>query len=120
MNRDFESHNRTSRERMRAIIEGMSAEELSLPTVSGWTVSSALAHITFWDFRILHLLERWQTQDVIALPYDVDSLIESTPDTMVEKIRRAGVQFKFERNEHREYHLSEIEQALQTHRAARA
>jgi hypothetical protein len=142
MNRDFETANKVARERMRSLIEGMSDQELALPTVAGWTIASALAHVAFWDFRILYLLQHWKENEIAPSPYDVDAIneahkplclalppgtaanlalqaaeaidseIEKTSDQLVEKIRAAKVQFKFERNEHREYHLEEIEQAL--------
>jgi hypothetical protein len=146
MNREFEGKNRSSREKMRALIESMSDKELTLPTVAGWTISSALAHIAFWDFRILYLLNHWKENEITPSPYDVDAIneaqkplclalppriaaelalqaaeaidsaIENTSDELVQKIRAAKVQFKFERNEHREYHLTEIEQGLKTAR----
>ncbi len=142
MNRDFERANKASRERMRSLTESMSDDQLALPTVAGWTISSALAHVAFWDFRILYLLKHWKENEIAPSPYDVDAIneaqkplflvmpprtaanlalqaaeaidsgIEKTSDELVEKIRSAKVQFKFERNEHREYHLEEIEQAL--------
>jgi hypothetical protein len=143
MNRDFETANKAARERMRSLIEGMSDEELALPTVAGWTIASTLAHVAFWDFRILYLLQHWKENEIAPSPYDVDAIneahkplclalfpraatnlalqaaeaidseIENTSDEWVEKIRAAKVQFKFERNEHREYHLEEIEAAIQ-------
>jgi hypothetical protein len=142
MNRDFQIANKASRERMRSLIEGMSDDELALPTVAGWTISSAFAHVAFWDFRILYLLKHWKENEIAPSPYDVDAIneaqkplflalpprmaanlalqaaeaidseIEKTSDELVEKIRSAKVQFKFERNEHREYHIEEIEQVL--------
>ena len=142
MNRDFETANKAARERMRSLIESMSDEQLALPTVAGWTIASALAHIAFWDFRILYLLKHWKENEIAPSPYDVDAIneahkplclalsprvaanlalqaaeaidheIENTPDQLVEKIISAKVQFKFWRNEHREEHLSEIEQVL--------
>ncbi|MBK9601461.1 MAG: maleylpyruvate isomerase N-terminal domain-containing protein [Anaerolineales bacterium] len=51
MNRDFQTANNASREKMRKLIEGMSDEELALPAVAGWTVAATLAHVAFWDFR---------------------------------------------------------------------
>ena len=142
MNRDFETANKIARDKMRSLIESMSDEELSLPTVAGWTVASTLAHVAFWDFRILYLLKHWKENEIAPSPYDVDAIneahkplclalpprtaanlalqaaeaiddeIEKTSDEWAEKIRAAKVQFKFERNEHREYHLKEIERAL--------
>jgi hypothetical protein len=142
VNRDFETANKAARDRMRSLIEGMSDEELALPTVAGWTIASALAHVAFWDFRILYLLQHWKENEITPSPYDVDAIneahkplclalaprtaamlalqaaeaidseIENTSDEWVEKIRAAKVQFKYERNEHRKYHLEEIERAL--------
>jgi len=142
MTRDFEKTNRAARERMRRLVEGMTDEQLSLPTVAGWTIASALAHVAFWDFRILYLLKHWKENGIEPSPYDVDAIneahkplclaldpraaanlalqaaeaidseIEKTSNEWVEKIRAAKVQFKFERNEHREYHLEEIESAI--------
>lgn len=141
MNRDFQSANKASREKMRVLVESMSDEQLALPTVAGWTIASTLAHVAFWDFRILYLLNHWKENEIAPSPYDVDAIneahkplclallpriaaqlalqaseaidreIEKTPDELVEKILAAKVQFKFERNEHREYHLKEIEEA---------
>ena len=141
MNREFQTMNKASCQKMRALIESMSDEELALPTVAGWTIASTLAHVAFWDFRILYLLRHWQENGIAPSPYDVDAIneahkplclalpprtaanlalqaaeaidheIEQTSDEWVEKIKSAKVQFKFERNEHREYHLAELEQA---------
>ncbi|HET7143416.1 MAG TPA: DinB family protein [Anaerolineales bacterium] len=142
MNRDFQIANKASREKMRVLVESMSDEQLALPTVAGWTIASTLAHIAFWDFRILYLLNHWKENEIAPSPYDVDAIneahkplclalspriaarlalqaseaigseIEKTPDELVEKILAAKVQFKFERNEHREYHIKEITEAL--------
>lgn len=142
MNRDFQIANKVSREKMRSLIEHLSDEQLALPTVAGWTVSSTLAHIAFWDYRILYLLNHWKTNEIAPSPYDVDAIneahkplclslaprsaallalqaaeaidaeIENAPDALVEKILAAKVQFKFERNVHREYHFTEIESAI--------
>jgi hypothetical protein len=142
MNRDFEKTNKAAREKMRTLIEGMTDEQLTLPTVAGWTIASVLAHVAFWDFRILYLLRHWKENRIEPSPYDVDAIneahkplclalaprtaanlalqaaeaidseIEKTSDEWVEKIRAAKVQFKFERNEHREYHLEEIDETL--------
>ena len=142
MNRDFEIANRNSRKKLRALIEGLTDEQLSLPAVAGWTIAATLAHIAFWDNRILYLLNYWKENEITPSPYDVDAIneahkplclslaprtaallalqaaeaidaeIEKAPDELVKKILAAKVQFKFERNVHREYHLKEIEEVL--------
>ena len=142
MNRDFQIANKISREKMRELIQSMSDEQLMLSTVAGWTIASTLAHIAFWDNRILYLLNHWKENGIAPSPYDVDAIneaqkpfllalsprvaatlalqsaetidfeIEKTPDEFAEKILAAKVQFKFERHVHREYHFKEIEEAL--------
>ena len=142
MNRDFQIANKASREKMSLLIKIMSDEELALPTVAGWTIASTLAHIAFWDNRILYLLKHWKENEIAPSPYDVDAIneaqkpfllalspriaatlalqaaeaidseIEKTSDELAEKIIAAKVQFKFERNGHREYHIREIIEAL--------
>ena len=77
MNRDFETANKAARERMRSLIESMSDEQLALPTVAGWTIASVLAHIAFWDFRILYLLRHWKENEIAPSPYDVDAINEA-------------------------------------------
>lgn len=142
MKRDFQLANKASREKLSALIESMSDDQLALPTVAGWTIASTLAHIAFWDNRILYLLNHWKENGIAPSPYDVDAIneaqkpfllalpprvaatlalqsaeaidfeIEKTPDEFAKKILTAKVQFKFERHVHREYHFKEIEEAL--------
>lgn len=142
MNRDFQIANKISREKMRTLIQSMSDDQLALSTVAGWTIASTLAHIAFWDNRILYLLNHWKENEIVPSPYDVDAIneaqkpfllalppriaaslalqsaeaidteIEKITDQYVEKILAAKVQFKFERHVHREYHFKEIEETL--------
>jgi hypothetical protein len=47
------------RERLRAMIKGMSDEDLRHPMPAGWTVAAVLAHIGFWDARAIYWLDKW-------------------------------------------------------------
>lgn len=146
MDRNFQETNRLARERLRALIESATDEKLSLSAIAGWTVSATLAHIAFWDFRTLHLLECWKTEEIAPSPYDtdaineaqkpiclalpprvaadlcllaaaqVDSALESASDDLFERIQATGVQFNVHRSEHRDYHLHEIEPILRSAR----
>lgn len=51
--------NETSRERLRALVERLSDEELSRPMPGGWTIAGLLAHIAYWDARAVYWLDRW-------------------------------------------------------------
>jgi hypothetical protein len=142
MTREFETANRQSLAKLRRLVERLTDAELALSTTAGWTVSSAFAHMAFYDFRALYLLEHWREAGISPSPFDVDAVnaaqkplclalppraaaalalqaaeavdaaIEGTADGLVQGILDAKVQFKFERHEHRLYHLEEIERAL--------
>ena len=45
--------------RMRNLVESMSDRELAEPMEAGWTVAGVLAHLAFWDHRIVTLVDRW-------------------------------------------------------------
>jgi|SRR5579884_1785273 len=70
--------NDAARERLRAVVGGLSDEDLARPLGDGWTVAAALAHLAFWDRRTLGLLAHWRQQrtgDLARLsPTDVDML----------------------------------------------
>ncbi len=42
-------HYRESRERLLATIEGLSDDEMSEPSIDGWSVKDHLAHLALWD-----------------------------------------------------------------------
>ncbi|MBM3945522.1 MAG: hypothetical protein FJ317_08575 [SAR202 cluster bacterium] len=46
---DLLRHYRTMRDAMLAAIEGLSDEQMSEPSIDGWSVNDHLAHIALWD-----------------------------------------------------------------------
>jgi hypothetical protein len=58
-NRSYIRENEASLRRLRDLVEGLSEEQLASPTDGGWTVAGVLAHMAFWDYRIVTLLDRW-------------------------------------------------------------
>jgi len=58
--RSYIVHNNAERERLRALVDRLSDEELSRRLSVGWTIAGVLAHLAFWDQRILVLIERWE------------------------------------------------------------
>src|SRR3972149_2138 len=52
------AENAVSRRRLETIVESLTAAELARTTEYGWTVSALLAHLAFWDNRVLALLRR--------------------------------------------------------------
>ena len=74
MDRPFVAENTKERERLISLANRLTDEELSLPLGDGWTISVALAHLSFWDQRSLFLLRKWKKTGVVepsAIDIDV-------------------------------------------------
>lgn len=74
--RAYIAENTRERERMRAIIERASEDELRRPVNEHWTVAGVLGHIAFWDARMLALADKLERgvpfTSSDAEPEDVD------------------------------------------------
>jgi hypothetical protein len=136
--------NRAELDSMRAFVERATDEDLRTPMPDGWTVASVLAHIAFWDQRVL-VLEDQADRGVTPPPYrdeDVDWINDTSKrfvlaleprvaaqlavriaeecDRRVASLsaeRRADAEtrlFNLKRWEDRREHLDEIEQVLGT------
>jgi hypothetical protein len=66
--------NAKGRERLRALVSELSDEELALQAGAGWTIAAILAHLAFWDYRVLVLIMRWKNAGVGPSPIDVDGV----------------------------------------------
>jgi uncharacterized damage-inducible protein DinB len=59
VDRSYIAENEASLRRLQALVDGLSDERLAQPMAAGWTVAGVLAHIAFWDYRIVTMLDRW-------------------------------------------------------------
>jgi hypothetical protein len=59
VDRSHVADNDRERERLRALVRRLGDQDLAQPLAGGWTVSVALAHLAFWDQRIVVLLDEW-------------------------------------------------------------
>jgi hypothetical protein len=57
--RSYVAENQTQLARLEALVARLDDRELARPLEAGWTVAGALAHLAFWDYRIVALLEAW-------------------------------------------------------------
>jgi hypothetical protein len=57
--RSYVAENEAQLARMRDLVESMSDAELAEPMEAGWTVAGVLAHLAFWDQRVVTLVDRW-------------------------------------------------------------
>lgn len=71
---DYMDANTKGRERLRALVKGLTDEELALPAGDGWTIAAILAHLAFWDYRVLELIKRWKKVGVGPSPIDIDGV----------------------------------------------
>ena len=55
LDRSFIALNRASTERIRALAARLSDEEMQHPVGEHWTVAIALAHLAFWDRRVMNI-----------------------------------------------------------------
>lgn len=72
----YVSENRVQRERLKALVAKLHDDDLLREVGAGWTVAATLAHIAFWDQRVLKLLHRFARQGVGPSPHpaDVDAI----------------------------------------------
>jgi hypothetical protein len=66
----YSHQNAESRRRLEALVRRLTDTDLALSTDYGWTVSALLAHLAFWDHRMLVILHRWQEQGFDPSPID--------------------------------------------------
>jgi hypothetical protein len=59
LDRSHVPENSTERQRLRALVDRLSDEQLGRPLPDGWTVAAVLAHLAFWDQHALVALEQW-------------------------------------------------------------
>jgi hypothetical protein len=139
---EFTQENTASRQQLEAFLPRLSPADLACTTPAGWTVSALLAHLAYWDQRMLALLRRWQANGVDLSPVDanavndalqplclalpaqtavelclasareVDAALEAISPALVEQIRASENHFRFDRSLHRTDHLNEIEKLI--------
>jgi DinB superfamily len=64
----FIEQNRASTERIRALIARLSDEEMHTKVGEHWTVSIALAHLAWWDRRVMYVLDMTEKDNKLFIP----------------------------------------------------
>jgi len=57
--RSYVAENQIQLARLEALVGRLGDRELSRTLEAGWTVAGVLAHLAFWDYRIVTLLDAW-------------------------------------------------------------
>jgi len=71
LDRSFVESNRASTNRIRALVARLSDEEMQHQVGEHWTVAIALAHLAFWDRRVMYVLDRTESDGAVFEP-DID------------------------------------------------
>ena len=66
----FIQENDESRRRLATLVRSLSDQDLARSTDYGWTVAALLAHLAFWDQRVVVILKRWKETGLDLSPID--------------------------------------------------
>lgn len=68
LDRSFIDLNRASTDRIRTLIARLTDEEMQHPVGEHWTVPIALAHLAFWDRRVMYVLDMTERAGKLFIP----------------------------------------------------
>jgi hypothetical protein len=141
LDRSFVEDNRLSTHRILDLVARLSDEEMLHPVGEHWTIAIALAHLAFWDRRVLSALDRTERDGKLSAPeIDIvvndlslplwaaippreaarmaiesaerlDKRLESFPPALLEEVYTFNPRW-VKRALHRGQHLDEIDAAL--------
>jgi len=64
----YKEQNRLSRERIHALADHLSDEEMQTKVGEHWTVGIVFAHLAWWDRRVMYVLDRTETDGKLFIP----------------------------------------------------
>lgn len=64
----FVETNRASTDRIRALAASLTDEEMQHPVGEHWTVGVALAHLAWWDRRVMYVLDMTERNGELFVP----------------------------------------------------
>jgi hypothetical protein len=73
MDRSYVELNRAATDRIRALTARLTDEELQQRVGEHWTVAIALAHLAFWDERVMYVLDDTEREGKLSL-FEIDIL----------------------------------------------
>lgn len=141
LDRSFIEHNRAATARIRDLASRLTDTDLQTPVGPDWTVAILLAHLAFWDRRVLIVMEKTEQEgtlykpnlDVIAndiaLPSwaaipprvaatlaintaeELDRRLEAWSPARLEEMAKFNIRW-VDRSLHRNEHLNEADAAL--------
>jgi len=73
----YSKENAESYQRLNSLVHRLTDTDLALSTDYGWTVAALLAHLAFWDQRVLVILRRWREEGFDPSPIDARAVNDS-------------------------------------------
>src|SRR5215216_316195 len=73
----YSQQNADSRRRLFALTQKLTDQDLARSTDYGWTVAALLAHLAFWDQRMIVILRRWLDEGFAPSPIDARAVNDS-------------------------------------------
>ena len=97
VDRSFIDENDAAREELSEFIAGLDERSFMFPLGSGWTISTCLCHLAFWDHRVLFLLNEWErtgqletsrlsSQSVNSINQAVTAISQAVPGAAAAKL----------------------------------
>lgn len=141
VDQSFIERNRASTERIRAMTARLSDAEMLTPVGEHWTVGILMAHLAFWDRRVVYVLDRTEQDGKLFVPEldifindlslplwaaippraaaqlaidsaaELDRRLETYPPALLEEVYAYNKRW-VERALHRNEHLDEADAAL--------
>lgn len=141
LDRSFVDVNRASTRRIRDLVARLTDEDMQHPVGEHWTVAIALAHLAFWDRRVMYVLDQTENDGALVIPrVDIivndlslplwaaippreaarlaiesaealDSRLEAYPPALLAEIQAYNRRW-VSRGLHRDEHLDEVDAAL--------
>ena len=73
----YSEQNAESRRRLVELTHRLTDQDLARSTDYGWTVAALLAHLAFWDQRVIVILRRWLDEGFDPSPIDAGAVNDS-------------------------------------------
>ncbi len=70
----FAELNRASTNRIRTLVAGLSDQDLLHPVGQNWTIATVLAHLAFWDRRVMFILDATERDGKLVAP-EIDVIV---------------------------------------------
>ena len=74
LDRSFVEYNRASTHRIRALAASLTDEQMQHPVGEHWTVGIALAHLAWWDRRVMYVLDMTERNGELFIP-EIDIVV---------------------------------------------